>query len=98
MKCLKQAAKRIVTAGLTLCLLLPCSVPASAALQTPAWMQAWANTRTAGVIAQLEKDQFTAKIKVDGVEGILVADHRAAGIVCSYAGVCWSAGLVEWNR
>ena len=71
MKCLKQAAKRIVTAGLTLCLLLPCSVPASAALQTPAWMQAWANTRTAGVIAQLEKDQFTAKIKVDGVEGIL---------------------------
>ena len=71
MKCLKQAAKRIVAAGLTLCLLLPCSVPASAALQTPAWMQAWANTRTAGVIAQLEKDQFTAKIKVDGVEGIL---------------------------
>ena len=71
MKCLKQAAKSIVTAGLTLCLLLPCSVPASAALQTPAWMQAWANTRTAGGIAQLEKDQFTAKIKVDGVEGIL---------------------------
>lgn len=72
MKWMKYAAKRMVTAAMALCLLLPCAVPASAAtLQTPVWMQAWANTRTASVIAQLEKDQFTAEMKVDGVDGKL---------------------------
>ena len=71
MKCIKRAAKHILTAGLALCLLLPCAVPASAALETPDWMQVWGGTRTGSVIAQLEKDQFTAEMTVDGVDGVV---------------------------
>lgn len=70
MKWTKQAAKHLVTAVLALCLLLPCGVRASA-LQTPVWMQAWAGTRTSSVIGQLEKDEFTAQMKVDGVDTVL---------------------------
>ena len=71
MRCIKRAANRILTAGLALCLLLPCAAPAAAALETPDWMLVWSHTRTSNVIAQLEKDQFTAEITVDGVNGVV---------------------------
>jgi len=72
MKWMKQAVKQFVTAAMALCLLLPCGIQASAAsLQTPGWMEVWGSTRTGSVIAQLEKDQFTAEIKVDGMDGIV---------------------------
>ena len=71
MRCIKRAANRILTAGLALCLLLPCAAPAAAALETPDWMLVWSDTRTSSVIAQLEKDQFTAEITVDGVNGVV---------------------------
>lgn len=72
MKWMKQAAKQLLTAALALCLLLSCAVSASAAsLQTPAWMRVWSNTRTSAVIAQLEKDQFSAEMQVDGVNSLV---------------------------
>lgn len=72
MKWMKQAVKKVAAAAMALCLLLPCGVQASAtSLQTPSWMEVWNKTRTASVIAQLEKDQFTAQIKVDGVNGVV---------------------------
>ncbi len=71
MRSIKRAANRILTAGLALCLLLPCAAPAAAALETPDWMLVWSHTRTSSVIAQLEKDQFTAEITVDGVNGVV---------------------------
>lgn len=71
MRCIKRAANRILTAGLALCLLLPCAAPAATALETPDWMLVWSHTRTSSVIAQLEKDQFTAEITVDGVNGVV---------------------------
>lgn len=70
MKWMKQAARHLAAMAAALCLLLPCAVPASAeTLQTPVWMQVWSSTRTAGVIGQLEKDQFTATIRVGEMNG-----------------------------
>ena len=72
MKWMKRTVRKIAAAAMALCLLLPCGVQAKAtSLQTPDWMEVWSSTRTAGVIAQLEKDQFTAQIKVDGVNGVI---------------------------
>ena len=72
MKWMKRAVKKLTAAAMALCLLLPCSVQAAAtALQTPDWMKQWGDTRTASVIAQLEKDQFTAELKVDGIDGLV---------------------------
>lgn len=71
MKWMKQAAQRFA-AAMALCLLLPCGVrAAAAALQTPDWMKQWGDTRTAGVIAQMGKDQFTAQIRIDGLDGLV---------------------------
>lgn len=71
MKSMKQAVKQFMTAAMALCLLLPCGIQASAAsLKTPGWMEEWGGTRTGSVIAQLEKDQFTAQIKIDGVDSV----------------------------
>ena len=72
MKWMKQTVRTIAAAAMALCLLLPGSVRAAAtSLQTPGWMETWSSTRTASVIAQLEKDQYTAEIKVDGIDGIV---------------------------
>lgn len=71
MRSMKHLVKQIFAAALALCLLLPCAVPASAALETPEWMQVWGGTRTGSVVAQLEKDQFTAEMTVDGVDGVV---------------------------
>ena len=78
MKWMKHAARNLAAMAAALCLLLPCAVPASAeSLQTPVWMQAWGDTRTAGVIGQLEEDCFTATIRVGEMNGTveLVRDN-----------------------
>lgn len=83
MKWMKHAARNLAAMAAALCLLLPCAVPASAeSLQTPVWMQAWSDTRTAGVIGQLEEDCFTATIRVGEMNGtevlcLLVRDGSA---------------------